>query len=270
MARRRRAGSRSARRSAPASGRPGTGGAARATVGGEPPQARPSRPPGRRSRPPAAGRDRVATRRAVCGGGVGLEVERGPWRARRRPARRPRSGAASRAGRTRPPARPSISQMSHSGRLRSSGYDISAAQSSSSWSSSPGSGSAAWCTCVGDVEVGVVHPHGRRLPDQGEADALAQLRHQVQAALHLVPQLVEPQAARASCNGPPSKIPMEPMCMGVCARLHGQEGRIERRQELGAASWAPRPMGGRSRPPQSHPRCSRRASGCRGRLRRLP
>ena len=133
---------------------------------------------------------------------------------------------------TRPPSSPSMSQMSHSGRPRSSGHDINRAQRSSSWASSPGSGSAAWCTCVGDVEVGVVHPHRGRLADQGETDALAQLRHEVQPALHLGPDLVEPQAPTGVVQRTTLEDPDGAHVHGCVIRLHGEERRIERRQDV--------------------------------------
>ncbi len=54
---------------------------------------------------------------------------------------------------------------------------------------------------VGDVELVVVHPHRGGLADQREPYPLAQLRHEVQAARHLGPHVVETQAATGVVQG---------------------------------------------------------------------
>ena len=83
-----------------------------------------------------------------------------------------------------------------------------------------------------DVEVGVVHPHRCRLADQGETDALAQLRHQVQPALHLGPDLVEPQASTSVVQRSTLEDPDGSHVHGRVTRLHGEERRVERRQDV--------------------------------------
>ncbi len=84
-----------------------------------------------------------------------------------------------------------------------------------------------------DVEIGVVHPDRRRLPEHREPDDLAQLRHEVQPALHLGPHVLEPQAPVAVVQRTTLEDPDEAHVHGGVVRLHVEEGRIERGQGVG-------------------------------------
>ena len=68
---------------------------------------------------------------------------------------------------------------------------------------------------LGDVEVGSSTHTGGDKPNQGETDALAQLGTRCIRLSTSAPTSSSRRHPWASCNGPPSKIPMEPMCIGV-------------------------------------------------------
>ena len=117
---------------------------------------------------------------------------------------------------TRPPWSPSINHMSHRGWLRSSGKDIRSAQKARSWASSPGSGSAAWCTWLAMSNSGSSTHTGAGSPSKGSRTRLRSLGTRCSRLSTSARTSRSRREPRPSCSGAPSKIPMDPMCMGVC------------------------------------------------------
>ena len=117
---------------------------------------------------------------------------------------------------TRPPASPSMSQISHRGRSRSSGDDISRAQSSNSCASSPGSGTAASRTWLEMSNSGSSTQTGADSPSSGSRTSFRSFGTRCSRPCTWARTASSRRRPRASCSGLPSKIPMEPMCIGVC------------------------------------------------------
>ena len=125
-----------------------------------------------------------------------------------------------------------MSQISHRGRSRSSGDDISRAQSSKRLRFVAGLGHRRLTHVVGDVEVGIVHPYRCRLAEQRESDDLSQLRHQMQPALHMGPHRVEPEPPAGIVQWAALEDPDGAHVHGCLWGFHVKERRIKLRQKV--------------------------------------
>ena len=140
----------------------------------------------------------------------------------------------------RSPSRPSTSQISQSGLSRSSCWANTRPASALSCSSEPGAGQRGGAHVVAKVQVRVVDPLRAALGERHEREPLAVARHQPEAALDRLEQLVvgrgraleDHHAGHVHVGG--AVLQMEERGVEPCQTIrgHGSKTRSERQAEL--------------------------------------